>query len=728
MALFSTEKQQSAYGVDPQVYRGSLLLLSLMGYNRSGQPNTWGKISSWLPGSSLAMARDARSLALHNGATDTANAIEQDADIRMQKFNTLIGVGQSVAGAVTGNAGLLQGGLQNTLQSSAGLIAGANKPSPYPLPTVQYFGQGGATAGNADRLPYKANDRTEDLVMIDIMTGKPYGFMRYNERIFDQQSNSIMKRIMNSVKPEQVKKKELGDHVYNELLTHKDLRATAGSTDTQQGTNQPYNSLPFVFRMFAGGGEANPDDEIKALLAQLDKMEQRQLSYEESKRLKIDPTALRDYQTRLSQAKMILRSTGVGGSRSLLGETTRSRIAKARTLIQEAGTIYPTIDKSRNTLIPPTPAGVEKSAARLGVPTTASLYPSVAQTVANYQAGNPSSVYPPAPGNTPVQTANAMAFLQSRPSLPAMLAGSVNGQPAGGARPLYPGPRPTPKRTAPVPTPPTYGIPGLRVDNRRPVEDGLFMPNSPVPPPMPTGPSDEIGMLYEYSTGKSTQVPIEPAGTPPPAEPSKAAVGLRTLGENGFDLGRVLTGAIIAGKPSKPYSLPFSYLNYRRQIEQRQNTGLSPNELAAGQNAIANNYRAGVQNLTNFAGGSPGVALAGLARLQQQRSAEQVHLQAADNAARQRNFAQYGNVVQQDLAISQSEYMNQQARDAQRQQAGLNLSAAGIQNIENRRLHEMQYGPNSLYQKLMTSYIRQSDEATETMKKQREAIMKKAVE
>jgi len=102
---------------------------------------------------------------------------------------------------------------------------------------------------------YADGDDTEDYFMTDKKTAQEAGLLpvlekisfgqaRFGERIFDQQSNAFMKKVMQSNKSEKEKIALLGTHVAGELLTHADMKTT----------RQTFR-LGGVVQKFKGGGE-----------------------------------------------------------------------------------------------------------------------------------------------------------------------------------------------------------------------------------------------------------------------------------------------------------------------------------------------------------------------------------------------------------------------------------------------------------------------------------------
>jgi hypothetical protein len=121
--LFDQTNPSSAYWTPPKLASGGAKTrLALFGYKADGSQNTWGKISSWIPGANLMTNISAQQVARGEGLTDVANNVAADTDNRLQKLSTLMSVGKTVAGAITANPDMIQSGIQGVTQGVSGAI------------------------------------------------------------------------------------------------------------------------------------------------------------------------------------------------------------------------------------------------------------------------------------------------------------------------------------------------------------------------------------------------------------------------------------------------------------------------------------------------------------------------------------------------------------------------------------------------------------------------------
>lgn len=122
MAIFNTELPKSEFYIPPdyETSPAKKIALAALGYNSRGQENLFGKIKSWIPGSSLLDNFYAQQIS----SGDTKKNIEDNFDSRLSKTQIGVGVGKALLSGGTslmGEAGKLAGGTTdtNTLSTAA---------------------------------------------------------------------------------------------------------------------------------------------------------------------------------------------------------------------------------------------------------------------------------------------------------------------------------------------------------------------------------------------------------------------------------------------------------------------------------------------------------------------------------------------------------------------------------------------------------------------------------
>ena len=516
--------------------------------------------------------------------------------------------------------------------------------------TYKYGGMTFTVDKPTDYTVYGKGDKTEDITMMDTKTGKSYGAMRYGERIFDQHSSLAMRAIMGAGIGKLQKQAALGEHVYNELLTHKNSDGT---------------------REFAGGGEAGPGDDRKKLLEQIAKLEAEQQTYELKKRgesknqartnaqrqaAASDEFKARERSRLLGEAKKVMDTVHYGGYQPLLGASNEDKLAKARRLIDSASNQGTPASTPRTPAVAPKPMKpptqyYEKPSAPLPTPAPGkSAIPGVPSRAAMMGAG----VGKPAPnvsaiGRPVIDTPKPIAGSDQQDFNQAFAALSIA------------------KSKDPIADPLNARIPGLNADIEKQRLAGMVKPE--VKP-------------YDASN----------------------------LASNLLDVGRIVTGAVMASKKTPVWSPPAQFTQYQSELASRKNQGYAAPEWNAINGQIADNYSAGQTALTNSlgSGSTPGLVLAGLTRLNQQRAASTSGAMLGDVSRRAQNFGAYGNSVQQGLQLDRQLFDDNLSRVVSGQQGGVASGGCGTTDRFQQRklLDECLWGrPSSLYQRLMKAQI-----------------------
>ncbi|SOD80920.1 hypothetical protein [Spirosoma fluviale] len=761
MAVFTTENQTSAYAKDPSYYTGSGFVLGMLGYKKNGQKSLFGKIKDVaLPviggiagtlvggpagaaigatlGQGLNAASNKVAAGIVGGAEDSTTNVDEDMSNTLARGNLGMSLGNLAGGVANGvQAGNGVGKILKDLAPTAqkdlpGIVSGmagaigANSTTTYPVRrNVKYFNAGGEVkpltyryAGMTfsidqpkDYKIYDKDDKSEDLSIIDETTGMHYGRMRIGERVMDQHSNMAMKAIMCSSAPLEKKKEALGEHLYEELSTHRD---DSGSHEFREGgeagpgPNRKYDAKKVLddFRAhnqrlidswssIAAKPKANQlaEDQkyIDDAAAQV-RMAKQAISALDSGQLTFDANS----------NKIVHKGTGVGyalpksrtgynyhgdgfntqtGGLSLLpdsGGVGAMDFTKATSAVNtQKMTAQPAPASSAPAVQPSAGSSPNSQTGRSGTSsTTPARVPSMVQRGAS--AGKkPASTAPP------VVTAQSRIQKMTHGQLVSTLGGIATPDPG-----VIGTPPPAPEAEKPVVKPNTDRIAGAL---------GLDTP--------------------------AAATNYDPKASAPTAKAPAAkgdAVG------NLLDLGRVVTGAVMASKKTPTWTPPARFTNWQSQVEAKANQGYTPQEWNTVNGQIADSYAAGQTAMTNSlgSGATPGVVLAGLTRLNQQRGQQTQAAVMGDVSRRAQNFAQYGAMVNQDLQLDQQQFDQKLNQVVSGQQAGVQLAQAGLQNIEQRKLYTDNYGAGSLFQRLMGAQADEEQEATSLLRKMRENAMK----
>lgn len=125
------------------------------------------------------------------------------------------------------------------------------RTSPAFTSSYQTFAEGGKS-DTATYLRYPdADKKTEDLLLVDKMTGKLHGAMRYGERIFDQKATDHIDKSVLTLKlsPSEDGFYQLGKFIFDETLTHKDHQPV--QTFAEGGKPSPVNPIRQLQQLLA---------------------------------------------------------------------------------------------------------------------------------------------------------------------------------------------------------------------------------------------------------------------------------------------------------------------------------------------------------------------------------------------------------------------------------------------------------------------------------------------
>lgn len=226
----------------------------------------------------------------------------------------------------------------------------------------------------------------------------------------------------------------------------------------------------------------------------------------------------------------------------------------------------------------------------------------------------------------------------------------------------------------------------------------------------------------------ATTAPALVAGITPPPQTTSRLESLKQIGSYLPDVGRLVLGATMANNNQpKPFNLGQEYFKTKAELENRRNTGLSPDQWALYSNQLGSNYAAGSEALRSAVagGGSTGALVAGLGRLGGVYNQGVAQLNQLDADQRRQNFGNYQNFMMQDLGIRQGLFNREEAIRGANRAAGGALMAGALDNAQQRYDFNRQYGPGSQYEQMsnyMTGFYKES---AETQRLQNEAFKRR---
>jgi len=531
---------------------------------------------------------------------------------------------------------------------------------------------------------YDDDDKTsEDIGMYDLKTGEHYGKMRYGERILTQNTNRIVKAIIASGAPEEQKIKAIGERVHEELLTHKDIVGNVGSDANN----------------YAGGNETTPGDDLAKMLADLKRMEAQQKVDDAnaiSKQNLSDQSQRAVNERNLAQSAKEKRNLDIEQARRYLqqaseypaGSGRSDRLRMAKELIGRHATA---MDSQGDSL----GSGVRVPATPFALP-GASMRPTAATAAALGM--------PPTPVDAPAPVSMGMG-----------VGGGVSG--GGGGR-----------RSGAASGGSRSGSGAARAGKRRATAFNYTMPvNEPnAYPQMPASGKPSLGnsensMLSALGLeAPKPETKFEPARPQAAVQPEQSDKS-NTMG-NLLDIGRIITGGVMAGKKAPVYSPDGEFQRWQSDVIAQKNKGFTSPESNALTGQIADTYNAGVNAITQqTAGMSPGVGLSALTRLGQQRGQQTAQMAQQDAQLRRYNQQAYGTVASQIESDNRDRFATATDQVNQSRQAGAALVGSAIDNIQQRGVYDKNYGPRSLYARLVTAQADREQQAADLLKKTKAA-------
>ena len=189
-------------------------------------------------------------------------------------------------------------------------------------------------------------------------------------------------------------------------------------------------------------------------------------------------------------------------------------------------------------------------------------------------------------------------------------------------------------------------------------------------------------------------------------------------GKKGLDLGKfggvtdylpdVFKAAMgLAGANEKlpEFKTPQYFTDYENKLREQSTQGLTDAEYAQSMRSADRGYAYDVNNISNFAGGRPGVALANLGRAANTLQDAYGNINVADAQMQRQNLQQYGGAVNTHLGLDQNAFNQKFNVAAQNKMAGAQLAADAFANISNRRDFNEAYGKGSAYAKYQESLL-----------------------
>jgi len=171
------------------------------------------------------------------------------------------------------------------------------------------------------------------------------------------------------------------------------------------------------------------------------------------------------------------------------------------------------------------------------------------------------------------------------------------------------------------------------------------------------------------------------------------------------DIFKAALGLAGANEKLPEFKTPQYFTDYENRLKEQSTQGLTDAEYAQSMRSADRGYAYDVNNISNFAGGRPGVALANLGRAANTLQNSYGNINVADAQMQRQNLQQYGGVVNTRLGLDQNNFNQKFQVAAQNKMAGAQLAADAFANISNRYDFNKAYGKGSAYAKYQESLL-----------------------
>lgn len=194
----------------------------------------------------------------------------------------------------------------------------------------------------------------------------------------------------------------------------------------------------------------------------------------------------------------------------------------------------------------------------------------------------------------------------------------------------------------------------------------------------------------------------------------KSALGkLSGLAEYAPDAFRMGLGLLGASEKVPEYEIPQEFMDYKSNLREMSTQGLSEQELANAYKDAERAYAYNVKGIRDMAGGRAGVGLSNLGAATTNLSRAYEDINVADAAMRRQNLGMYGSALGTYMGLDRQQFEDKQQLALMNKQAGAQLAATALSDMQSRADYNKTYGKGSIYEdymKQMTEGLRLQNE------------------
>lgn len=186
----------------------------------------------------------------------------------------------------------------------------------------------------------------------------------------------------------------------------------------------------------------------------------------------------------------------------------------------------------------------------------------------------------------------------------------------------------------------------------------------------------------------------------------KSALGkLSGLAEYAPDAFRMGLGLLGASEKVPEYEIPQEFMDYKSKLREMSTQGLSEQELANAYKDAERAYAYNVKGIRDMAGGRAGVGLANLGAATTNLGRAYEDINVADAAMRRQNLGMYGSALGTYIGLDRQQFEDKQQLALMNKQAGAQLAATALSDMQSRADYNKTYGKGSIYEDYMKQMV-----------------------
>jgi len=153
------------------------------------------------------------------------------------------------------------------------------------------------------------------------------------------------------------------------------------------------------------------------------------------------------------------------------------------------------------------------------------------------------------------------------------------------------------------------------------------------------------------------------------------------------------------------YEIPQEFMDYKSKLREMSTQGLSEQELANAYKDAERAYAYNVKGIRDMAGGRAGLGLANLGAATTNLGRAYEDINVADAAMRRQNLGMYGSALGTYIGLDRQQFEDKQQLALMNKQAGAQLAATALSDMQSRADYNKTYGKGSIYEDYMKQMV-----------------------